>query len=80
MNDAFETLLSIVSDLYKDLYGVRPRHLYTNLRQLSYEDLERFAKNLEEEIEIEAEGRRMDEEYEARMDFEAQRLDYLFED
>lgn len=80
MNDAFETLLSIASDLYKDLYGSRPRHLYTEWRELTYVELEYVVEDLSHAINMEEEARRVDEEWEARMDFEQDRLDYLFEE
>jgi len=72
----FESLLQMCSDTYKDAYGVRPRHLYSAWRELTLPELDEVLYGLEADARESA----REQEYQDQLDFELDRLDYLFED
>jgi hypothetical protein len=78
--DSFEILLSIASDLYKDLRGFRPRHMMAEWRELGYLALGKLVDELAEEIDQSA---REEDEYWAwiqQCDEEEARLNFLGDD
>jgi len=62
-----EELQSIYWDMYKDAYGIRPRHM--NLEAMTEADFEAEFKILDEVIEREA-AIRKENEFKAEVDFE----------
>ena len=56
-SEDFEMDMSCASDAYKEIHGVRPRHLYSYWRTLSDEDMRRVYDHLAgmaEELAIKA--------------------------
>lgn len=72
-------LETLVWDMYKDATGIRPRHL--DLKSMSLQELEDLAnycgRQIEAQIEADAEWERQEEEY--RLQDEAERAAWLAE-
>jgi hypothetical protein len=72
-------LESTIWELYKDVTGIRPRHM--DFKSMSYEELERecdlLYRMLEDEIKREEEWQKQEEEY--RLEEEANRAAWLAE-
>lgn len=77
--DSFEILLAIASDLYKDLYGIRPRHLMAGWRELGYLALGELVDELAEDVNQKALEEAEYWVYIEQCKAEAARFDYLFD-
>tara|TARA_R100001460_G_scaffold27881_4_gene55907 strand:+ start:7777 stop:8058 length:282 start_codon:yes stop_codon:yes gene_type:complete len=49
-SDAREDLISLISDQYKSLHGVRPRHAYAEMRRMSVAELRSKLDALDAEV------------------------------